>query len=485
MSAIWTVRELTRKIRCGLEERFPFVWVRGEVGNLSRPASGHVYFSLKDEEALLNCVWFKSAVRADEDFDPLTGEVYPEGPHPSLANTLQEGQEILCAGRISVYAPRGAYQLVVELAQPDGVGRLALLFEALKQKLAARGYFDLGRKRRLPAHPVRTAVITAPGGAAVRDFARIASERGWGGQIRIYPVPVQGRDASAAVAETLARVNAEGWAEVAVLIRGGGSLEDLWAFNEEAVADAVFASAVPVLTGIGHESDTSLADLTADVRAATPSHAAQLLWPLRTELVRRLDETERGLRRVSARHLRDTTTRLGVLEWALRRLSPVAALARREERYRRAAGDLRRAAGRFTREQGLRLAFVRERLAGARELSIRERSGHLELACSRLRGLRLFEDKARLLENVRLRLRARAQVLPVRAERALEAACAALTALNPYAPLERGYALIRDSRGRLVRSVCGLRPGDALALRLRDGIAEAEVTALRESGESL
>ena len=438
MNTILSVRELTRQIRTGLEARFPFIWVRGEVSNLSRPSSGHVYFSLKDSEALLNCVWFRTAQRDSENFDPLTGEVFSEGPRQSLARVLQDGEQILCAGRITVYAPRGGYQLLVELAQPDGVGQLALAFEARKHKLAAQGYFAPERKRELPRHPLKVAVITAPGGAAVRDFLRIAEERGYGACIRIYPVPVQGDAAAPAITATLARVSAEGWAQVAVLIRGGGSLEDLWAFNEESVADAVFASAIPVLAGIGHEVDTSMADMTADVRAATPSHAAQILWPLRSELMQRVDDLEMLLQRAHVRCFDAAAMRLRALRQALHWLSPARALDNKRDAAAQAHAGTQRAM------------------------------------------TRLFERKERLLEQSGLRLRARAEAMLHAPERALERCAVALCALDPHAPLERGYVLAYDGRGRLLRSARDAKKGDALCLRLRDGTVDASVTGIRE-----
>ena len=438
MSTILTVRELTRQIRTGLEARFPFVWVRGEVSNLARPSSGHLYFSLKDSEALLNCVWFKTAQRDREGFDPLTGEVFPEGPRPSLAHTLRDGEQILCAGRITVYAPRGGYQLLVDLAQPDGMGQLALTFEARKRKLAAQGYFAPERKRKLPPHPLNVAVITAPGGAAIRDFLRIAEERGYGARIGIYPVPVQGAAAAPAIAAALARVNAEEWAQVAVLIRGGGSLEDLWAFNEEIVADAVFTSAIPVLAGIGHEVDASMADMTADVRAATPSHAAQILWPLRSELARRVDELETLLQRAHARCFEAAAMRLQTLKQALRWLSPIKVLERKFEAATQAHTGMRRAM------------------------------------------IRMLEHRELLLEHSGLRLRSQAGFMLHAPERALEQCAANLRALDPHAPLERGYALAYDDRGRLLRSVHDATKGDTLRLRLRDGTVDASINEIRE-----
>ena len=274
MDNILSVRELTERLRQVVEQRFPYAWVRGEVTNLSRPSSGHVYFSLKEGDALLGCVWFAGRQKTHERFDPLTGEVWEGGPKPSLAHSLENGQEIVCAGRLSVYGPRGAYQMLVDLAQETGRGRWYLAFEELKRSLAAQGFFDQSRKRPIPDSPRRVALITAPTGAAVRDFIRIAADRGLGAGIRIYPTPVQGDDAPPRIVAALEEANRQGWAEVAVLIRGGGSIQDLWAFNDERVARAVFASRLPVLTGVGHEIDHSIADFVADKAAATPSHTA-------------------------------------------------------------------------------------------------------------------------------------------------------------------------------------------------------------------
>ena len=480
MGDILTVRELTQKIRTGLEAKFPFVWVRGEVSNLARPGSGHLYFSLKDSEALLNCVWFKSAQRDNEGFDPLTGEVFADGPRPGFARSLRDGEQILCAGRISVYAQRGAYQLVVELAQADGSGQLTLAFEARKQKLAALGYFDQARKRPLPPRPVRVAVLTAPGGAAIRDFLRIADERGCGAQIRIYPVPVQGEAAATTIAATLRRVNSEDWAQLVVLIRGGGSLEDLWAFNEEVLAEAVFCSGLPVLAGIGHEIDISMVDLTADMRAATPSHAAQMLWPLRSELSQRVDELETLLLRAGQRIFEQTARRLHAFEQALGWFSPIKSLARKAEDGRLAQLALQRVMSRYMLERRARLERCQERLGSQPARLVREALARYTLLYARLGGTRLLAPRERALEHCELRLKNLGQSLLRGPENTLERLGLALQGLDPYAPLERGYALVHNAAGQLVRSSRQTRKGDILRLRLHSGSLEAQVVNLQE-----
>ncbi len=362
MSDIYTVKELTAKIKRSLEGQYPFVWVKGEVSNVSRPSSGHVYFTLKDSEALLQCVWFKNFQRQEEKFDPLTGEVFEDGPRPSLAHKLVNGQQVLCAGHISVYAPRGSYQLVVALMQEGGHGALHAAFEATKEKLRAQGYFSSERKRELPYNPQKIAVVTAPTGAAIHDFLRIAEQGGTGSAIRVYPVLVQGQDAAPSIVKAMQSIQREAWAEVIVLIRGGGSLEDLWAFNEEIVANAVFTSSIPVLAGIGHEVDVSICDMTADVRAATPTHAAQLLWPAREELMQRVDGLEILLKENVEHVLRQHAQKLQLQQQALQWLSPMRHWQRQNEKLTHCEQVLSASFKNRVEKQDVQLSALCERL---------------------------------------------------------------------------------------------------------------------------
>lgn len=473
---IFSVSSLTAAIKGNLEGGFPFVWVRGQVTNVARPASGHLYFSLRDEEASLSAVWFKGSHTGGERFDPLTGEVYEDGPRPSLAATLENGQELVCAGRLTVYAPRGAYQLVVELAEDAGLGRLQAEFDRLRVALAERGYFALERKRPLPPRPARVAVVTSPRGAAVHDFLRLASTRGSGARIRIYPVPVQGDAAPPLIAGAVNTIGREGWAEVLVLIRGGGSLEDLWAFNTEAVAGAVFQSPIPVLAGIGHEIDFTLADLTADVRAATPSHAAQLLWQERAELAEQVARSSAALDSAMTRALERRATALrrhaDALRWkspaqrlvqwqerleALRfrmRTAGTAALARHEHRLSRYAGGLALAPGRLPQYEA-RLAALAKTLLFQGENALTERT-HALVRLGHLLGRIEFTiaGKTHSLEQLRLRLEG----------------------VNPHAPLERGYALVRRADGSFVSTTAQARTGDDLQILVQDGTIPVRVT---------
>ena len=457
---ILTVSELTRAVKDALEAEFPFVWVRGQVSNVGRPASGHVYFTLGDGEAVLQVVWFKGSqwVPDQNGVHPLTGEVL-EPAQAGLSTRLADGQEVLCAGRINVYAPRGQYQLVAELVQEQGVGDLHLAFEALKRKLADLGYFDEDRKMVLPRSPERVALVTSPSGAAVRDFLRIASERGFGCEIRIHPTLVQGDQAPAEIAAALDAVNAEGWAEVIALVRGGGSLEDLWAFNTEPVAEALFRARIPVITGIGHEPDVSIADYVADKRAATPSHAAQELWPLRADLAQAVDQAQLDLARAFEAWLAGKETRLAELKRGLTWLSPVQRMERLLERFQDAARRLVRAGNDLVEERRGDLAGTLDDLAHALEPGLAARQ----------------QD----LAGLGRRLAAAGEGLVREQGNALALLEARLAGLDPEGPLERGYSLVTlAASGTFLRSVAEAAPGQELSVRVRDGRLSATVDAV-------
>ena len=461
MPLIFRVSELTRAVKEVVEGQFPFVWVRGQVSNLARPGSGHIYFTLKDEQASLSVVWFKNAQLvgkglAGQGFDPLTGEVFESATGSAW---LADGQEVLAAGRLTVYPPRGVYQLSAEMVEELGAGKLYLEFEALKKELAEKGYFDASRKMRLPDNPARVAVITSPSGAAIRDFIKVGQDRGFEREVRLYPVLVQGERAPAEIARALARVCRENWAQAVVLIRGGGSLEDLWAFNTRAVAEAIFACSLPVLCGVGHEVDTSIADLVADVRAATPSQAAEMLWPKREILAQRLDEAELTLCSRMRRYLAAREQLLDGLDQALSWLSPLKALARRE----------------------LELAELEQRILrqGAKLVS-RSATRFEELArrLARAFGPGAWRERETLAENLSARLdRAKENLLALKGSR-LALAEARLLGLDPEAPLTRGYSLTTLAvSGRLVRSPKDAPAGSELEIRLREGKLKAVSTS--------
>lgn len=304
-SHILTVTQLTSQIKTFLEEAFPDVWVEGEISNLSIPQSGHAYFTLKDEHAQIRAVMFRSSLRF-------------------LKFTLQHGIQVLCRGRLSVYDPRGEYQLILDYIEPKGVGALQLAFEQLKARLEKEGLFDRDRKKPLPLLPRRIGIVTSPTGAAIRDMLRVIKRRHPRMHILLYPVPVQGKEAFPAIVEAIQYFNRFKNVDVMIVGRGGGSLEDLWAFNEEEVARAIHASQIPIISAVGHETDYTISDFVADLRAPTPSAAAEMvvgseerlrdtIHSLESRLIGRMEqriETLRASLRENIRLLGDPRRRL-------------------------------------------------------------------------------------------------------------------------------------------------------------------------------
>ncbi|MFW5487115.1 MAG: exodeoxyribonuclease VII large subunit [Desulfovibrio sp.] len=452
---IFTVSEISGALRDVVEAQFPFVWVRGEVTNLSRPASGHIYFSLGDGNSVLNVVWFRKSqwTGGDGCVHPMTGEVCEGGP-----DVLEDGLEVMCAGRLSVYSGRSTVQLIAELVQEVGTSTMALAFEQLKKELKEQGYFDSDRKMELPPAPRRIAVVTAATGAAIRDFLRIAESRGTGAQIHIHPVLVQGREAPVQIASALDDICEEGWADAAVVIRGGGSLEDLWAFNTREVADAIFRATLPVVSGVGHEVDVTIADLVADVRAATPSHAAQLLWPERRELWQRLDDLDMGLENAWLRLLRKKEEALATQEKGLGWLSPARRLDRLLERFERENTRLAEAGTRFFKTRITELDRTTARLATV--------WGPSRWTADRLHIQNLEQG----LQNALTRHLERAQnKMDLTTER--------LHAMDPEKPLARGYSLVQIGRtGKFLRGPDDVKTGDGLRITAANGNVQAVVT---------
>ncbi|MFP4128787.1 MAG: exodeoxyribonuclease VII large subunit [Desulfonatronovibrio sp.] len=449
MPQVFSVTELTLAIKEAVEIQFPFIWVRGQISNLSRHGSGHIYFSLKDGQSGLQVVWFKNS-------QPFSRQ---KGSDP--AATLENGQDVVCAGKIGVYAPRGTYQLIAELVQEQGMGDLFLAFEALKNKLKTLGYFDQKRKRTIPFCPDRVGIITAPGGAVIHDFMKVAGELGLGSRIRIYPSLVQGEKAPKELVRAIKLANRHDWAQVIVLMRGGGSLEDLWAFNDEQVAKAVFESKIPVLTGIGHETDTTISDLTADKRVATPSQAAQSLWPQRKDMIMAVDEQEAELLKSFDNFLHSRQNRLDHLSRALGWLSPEHRLQRLDERLESLEKYLLRTARDLWQNQSDRLDDLESRLMA------RFGPEFWELKDNNLDYL-----ENRLINSARSFLRQRENRLDLEVEK--------LAGLDPYGPLKRGYSMVTvEKTGRFLRSVDDVQAGDDLEIAVMDGKVRAR--SLQES----
>ncbi|HEV8531474.1 MAG TPA: exodeoxyribonuclease VII large subunit [Methylomirabilota bacterium] len=442
---VYTVSELTAGIKGTLEGAFPAVWVEGEISNLRVPSSGHAYFTLKDEGAQLSAVLFRGRGRRVR-FEP------------------EDGMHVLAFGGLDVYAARGQYQLVVELMEPQGLGALQLAFEQLKRKLEAEGLFDEGRKRKLPVYPRVIGIVTSPTGAAIRDMLNIIGRRFGDLHILIAPVRVQGDGAPVEIVQAL--VNLQEMAELDVIVvgRGGGSIEDLWAFNDEAVARAIVACRVPVISAVGHETDFTIADFVADLRAPTPSGAAELVVREKLAVIERLVDLYARLKQAVVADVAAQRERLEFL--ARRRVLTDPARALRDL-YRR-LDDLQ---GRL--RLGLR--------AGQRQ--VRHRLALLTQALSAKNpAARIAADTA-LLGQLRGRL-VSAAAHGVKASRARFATSVGrLESLSPLAVLSRGYSVTRLPSGALVRSAAQARSGDLLEILLHQGALGARVTEVRERDE--
>jgi exodeoxyribonuclease VII large subunit len=439
---VWTVSRLNREVRLLIEGGLPALWIEGEVSNLARPASGHAYFSLKDEAAQVRCVlWRTAALR--------------------IPFALRNGMQLVVRARLSVYEPRGEYQLVVEHAEEAGEGALRRRFEALKVRLREEGLFDEAAKRALPRLPRRIGVITSPTGAAIRDILQVLGRRFPAVPVLVYPVQVQGEGSAGQIAAALAQASERAECDVLILARGGGSLEDLWSFNEEIVARAIRACHIPVISGVGHEVDVTIADFAADRRAPTPSGAAEIAVPDAAEWLARLDKDAGRLRAAMARRLAALAERLA---WQGRRLAVAHPGARLRQH------------GQRLDELELRLSrAVRAALDGRRQRLGRVRA---ELAAHAPEGrLRAAADRVAALDH-RLSTAARHRLAGLRAR--ADAAARALHAVSPLATLERGYAIAtRATDGAILRAAHQVAPGEDIGLRLARGALEARVTAVR------
>jgi exodeoxyribonuclease VII large subunit len=436
---VLSVSELTRAVRAALEGGIGEVWVRGEISNLRRQASGHQYFTLKDASAQLACVLFAGAARS------LRGL------------RMADGLQVQLFGELTVYEARGQYQLVVQFVQEEGLGALQAKFEALKVKLAAEGLFDATRKRPLPKFPTRIGVVTSPTGAAIRDFLKVLHRRMPGVEVIINPVRVQGRGAAAEIAAAVAEFStlAEP-VDLIVVTRGGGSLEDLWEFNEEAVARAIVASVIPVVSAVGHEIDFTLSDFAADFRAPTPSAAAELVVPDAVELLAAVDQRVVRMLRECAGVIRFQRTRLAGHERSALFREPIRFLRERAQQVDVLDGALNRATVLALKDRRERLRHVSDVLAAFRP-------------APRLAALRekLARSEVLLGEAVARKLSQRLDRL-----RTFEAL---LQTLSPEATLARGYSITFDVEGRVVRSAKGLQSGAGIRTRFSEGEAESIV----------
>ena len=433
------VGEVLARLRAMVRDAFPPLWIAGEVSNLRRAASGHVYFTLKDRDGQLRCALF----RRDAERVPFA---------------LEDGLEVIAFGEVGVYEARGDLQLIVRQMEPRGQGALQLAFDQLRQRLEKEGLFDRERKRELPTFPTTLGIVTSQSGAALRDMLRVFRERGPTLRLLVSPARVQGAAADLEIVSAMQRLAAHGEAQVIVLARGGGSLEDLWCFNSEALARAVARSPVPVVTGVGHETDLTIADLAADWSAATPSAAAAQVAPEREWWRERVAALADRSRRAVCARVRGERDRSIALRRALRGLSPKARLEARRARFAGLAATLRAETLRALRRRAQHLDASAGRLANTpAALGIAAKRGRIAFALGGVRAAtqtRLHDSRA-----------------------ALAVAATTLDTLSPLAVLGRGYSIVRRaSDDRILRAPEEVAVGDELRLRLAGGELAAHVS---------
>ncbi|MBI3651913.1 MAG: exodeoxyribonuclease VII large subunit [Acidobacteria bacterium] len=426
-----TVSEFTAQLKIHVENRFVDAWVEGEISNFKRHSSGHWYFSMKDEGATLRCASFRMQNRL-------------------IRFTPEDGLRVRARGRISVYEARGEYQLIVDALEPLGIGALQLAFEQLKRRLDAEGLFDIARKRELPLLPRTIGVVTSPTGAALRDIVRVLTRRNAAVNILIAPARVQGEGAAAEIAQAIGNLTRQADVEVIIVGRGGGSVEDLWAFNEEAVARAIFASPVPVIAAIGHETDFTIADFVADLRASTPSAAAEIVSMARDEVVVRLAGLMQGMVTALRYQLIEAQNALAEAESSRAFLEVPA----RIKNLAQACDDAVYAMEAAFKES------IKTRRAAHEKLKLRIRDANIRHQLASQLGA---------FAVLRTRLAAASRTRLDRDRERLAIAMGKLHSLSPLAVLARGYALAFDQQGRIIKRADKIQQGERLRVRLADG----------------
>jgi exodeoxyribonuclease VII large subunit len=434
---VLTVTALNQQVARLLERTFPLVWIGGEISNFTRAASGHWYFTLKDDAAQVRAVMFR-------------------GRAQFAGFTPREGDKVEVRALVTLYGARGDYQINVEAIRRAGVGELYERFLRLKEKLASQGLFDQERKRALPLFTRSIGIVTSPQAAALRDVLTALRRRAPHVNIVLYPAPVQGQFAADKIAESIMTASRRGEVDVLLVCRGGGSIEDLWCFNEECVARAIAACSIPVISGVGHETDFTIADFAADLRAATPTAAAELAATPRADWIASLQADAGDLRRAMQRTLSEANQ--GLDNYNRRLLSPNAQIAHQRLKLGSMAAALTHALHVPINRQGMALAQLRQRWARHRP---------------DVRALRaqIVSEQRHLNTSICNQVRQRRE--------ALSALAAQLELLNPQRTLERGYAIVRDAKGRILRDPAGIKARETLTVRLADGSAEIGVASVQ------
>ena len=444
MKEILTVSQLNNNIKLLFEETFDFLWVEGEVSNLRRPQSGHIYFTLKDDKSQINAVFFRQfgAYKQRTNFE------------------LEEGLSVLCRARLNVYLPRGEYQLVIESVEPLGVGALQKAFEQLKVKLLAEGLFDERYKKSIPFLPKKIGVVTSPTGAVIKDILNITKRRFPVADILIAPVRVQGDDAAAEIIQALRNLHSHGAVDVIIIARGGGSLEDIAPFNDEALAREIFRSSIPIVSAVGHETDFTICDFVADLRAPTPSAAAELIVPEWMELTAKINILKQRLITGFYRHLKNRKDKIAGLQERLK--------------------DPRR----FLINLQIHLDDLRERLGAA--LHYKKQNLHNDLRQMELRlwhqsPARQINEKKILLKNIQKDIFNNFSYHVESLKERLQKNSAILESLSPLGVLQRGYSITRSmANGIIIRQAAALNVGEDVNIQLAKGNFNAKIEKISQ-----
>lgn len=435
---ILSVSELNAEVNILLNQGFPLLWIEGEISNLSRPASGHIYFSLKDQKAQIRCAMFRNR-------------------NMRLSIQPENGMKVLVRGRVGLYEPRGDYQLIAEHMEDAGVGLLQKQFEQLKQKLSAAGLFDESRKKELPEFPKRIGIITSPTGAAIRDILHVLERRSPQTRVLIYPVAVQGEQAKNQIETAIRRADLDQKCDLLILARGGGSLEDLWAFNEENVAKAIYQAKIPIICGVGHEIDFTIADFVADMRAPTPSAAAELATQDKEQLLTSFLQTELWLQQKIQQDLHLYQQQL---DWKIARLyaqKPANKIQQQAQRLDELS---------FRLKQQMRFILDKKD----------NRYKHLHSQLYNRQPSQKIKQNQQLISNQNARMLQAIQHQLEHHKARFKLQLARLDSISPLKTLERGYSITKDKKsGKLITSVSQVEKRQALLIQVKDGEINAEV----------
>ncbi len=435
---ILNVSELNAEVNQLLTRGFPLLWVEGEISNLVRPASGHLYFTLKDNKSQIRSAMFRNR-------------------NMKLTIQPENGMKVLVRGRVGLYEPRGDYQLIAEHMEDAGIGQLQRQFEALKQKLADAGLFTEEHKKEFPEYPKRIGVVTSPTGAAVRDILQVLSRRSPHTPILIYPVAVQGDAAKTQIETAIRRANIDNTCDVLILARGGGSIEDLWSFNEENVAKAIYNSNIPIVCGVGHEIDFTIADFVADLRAPTPSAAAELITPERDQLLTDVVQTQLWMTQTIKQNIKQKRQRL---EWVDKRLQlqkPSSKIQQQAQHLDELNIRLQQKMTRLLRDKQIQTGNLNSRLKSntpSRKLAEQEQA--------------FSHFSARLQQSINKKVQQEQSKFKIQ--------LAMLDSISPLKTLERGYSIIKDTdSGNLITSAKSFKSKQQITIKLKDGEANARI----------